>query len=241
LRAPLAAVERGAWAFDVAKVIGDEPALILLDEMPPFFVSLGAKLAGPTTTEADRLALALANLMNAIVSSRLPNACLVISDLAGAWGEGSLRIQQAIDNANQEVGRGALDITPVRLDSIELYAILRTRLFERVANEPERRAIGHAYAQAFRTAVQQGVIPESYERWIPEIPESCVGPRVRPVARLCSATRLARVAAHIDAALCCGICVLFPISWSLACRARSSGHRPAVSGFTKSSMTASVC
>src|SRR5437899_9371539 len=110
--------------------------------------------------------------MNAILSGRLPTTCLVISDLAGAWGEGSLRIQQAIDNANQEVGRGALDITPVRLDSVELYSILRTRLFERVAREPECRAVGHAYAQALRTAVQQGVMPASFERWAPEIPES---------------------------------------------------------------------
>jgi hypothetical protein len=155
-----------------ARVIGEEPALILLDELPPFFVSLGAKVAGPGTTEADRLALALANLMNAIVSGRLPAACLVISDLAGAWGEGSQRIQQAIDNANQEVGRGALDITPVRLDSIELYSILQSRLFERVADEPHRRAVGQAYAQSLRTAVQQGVIPESYERWAQEISES---------------------------------------------------------------------
>ena len=54
-----------------AKVLGDEPALVLLDELPPFFISLGAKPAGPSTTEADRLALALANLMNAIVSGRL--------------------------------------------------------------------------------------------------------------------------------------------------------------------------
>jgi len=155
-----------------ARVIGEEPALILLDEMPPFFVSLGAKLAGPSTTEADRLALALANLMNAILSGRLPNACLVISDLAGVWGEGSLRIQQAIDNANQEVGRGALDITPVRLDSVELYAILRTRLFEYVAPEPERRTVANAYAESLRTAVQQAVVAESYQRWAPEISES---------------------------------------------------------------------
>ena len=84
-----------------ANVLGDEPAVILLDERPPFFVSLGAKSAGPGTTEADRLAIALANLMNAIVSGRLPNACLVISDLAGVWGAGSVRIQEAIDNANQ--------------------------------------------------------------------------------------------------------------------------------------------
>jgi hypothetical protein len=155
-----------------ARVLGDEPALILLDELPPFFVSLGAKLAGPTTTEADRLALALANLMNAIVSGRLPNTCLVVSDLVGAWGEGSVRIQEAIDNASLEVGRGALDITPVRLDSVELYAILRSRLFGHVPDDAERRAVGQAYAQAFRTAVQQGAMPGSYERWAQEIPES---------------------------------------------------------------------
>jgi hypothetical protein len=56
-------------------------------------------------------------------------------------GDSTQRIQQAIDNANQEVGRGALDITPVRLDSIELYAILRTRLFERMADGTE--LLGH--------------------------------------------------------------------------------------------------
>lgn len=104
-------------------------------------MSLDAKPAGPRLTEADRLAIALANLMNAIMSGRLPNACLVISDLAGAWGDGSLRIQQAIDNAKQEVGRGALDITPVRLDSTELYAILRSRLFEQVPGDTERRVV----------------------------------------------------------------------------------------------------
>jgi hypothetical protein len=155
-----------------ARVIGDEPALILLDELPPFFVSLGSKVAGPGTTEADRLAIALANLMNAILSGRLQTTSLIISDLAGAWGEGSLRVQQAIDNANQEVGRGALDITPVRLDSVELYAILRSRLFERVAEEPVRRSVAQAYAQSMAVAVQQGVIPTSYERWALEIPEA---------------------------------------------------------------------
>ena len=153
-------------------MIGDEPALILLDELPPFFVNLGAKVAGPGTTEADRLAIALANLMNAILSGRLPTTCLIISDLAGAWGEGSLRVQQAIDNANQEVGRGALDITPVRLDSVELYAILRSRLFETVAEERVRGSVAQSYAQSMAVAVQQGVIPGSYERWALEIPDS---------------------------------------------------------------------
>ena len=154
------------------KVIGDEPALILLDELPPFFVSLASNAAGPGSTEADRLALALANLMNAIISGRLPNTCLVISDLSGAWGEGSLRIQQAIDNATQEITRGAVDITPVRLDSAELYAILRARLFKSKPSDEDLRAVSHAYAASYRKAVNQGVMPGSFERWAQEIPDS---------------------------------------------------------------------
>ena len=155
-----------------ARVIGQEPALILLDELPPFFVGLGGKSAGPSTTEADRLALALANLMTAIINGGLPNCCLVISDLAGAWEAGGARIQQAIDNATKEISRGAYDITPVRLDSVELYAILRARLFEIVPDQGVRREIGQDYEAAYRTAIQQGVMPGSYERWARDIGES---------------------------------------------------------------------
>ena len=53
------------------------------------------------------LAVALANPMNAILNGRPPHACLVISDRAGAWAEGSLRIQQASDSIT--FGRGALN------------------------------------------------------------------------------------------------------------------------------------
>jgi hypothetical protein len=61
-----------------ANVIGTEPALLLLDELPPYFVALASRQAGTQSTEADRLALALANLMNAILSNKLPNCCLVM-------------------------------------------------------------------------------------------------------------------------------------------------------------------
>ena len=70
-----------------ADVIGDEPALILLDELPPYFVSLASKRGGTDSSEADRSGYrAGANLMNAILSNKLPNCCLVISDLAGFLG-----------------------------------------------------------------------------------------------------------------------------------------------------------
>jgi hypothetical protein len=112
-----------------ARLIGDQPTLIMLDEMPPFFVALGARVAGPGTTQADLLSIALANLMAAIMTNRLPRCCLVIADLAGVWAQGSAHIQHAIDNATSETNRTAMDITPVRMDGLELYGILRARLF----------------------------------------------------------------------------------------------------------------
>jgi hypothetical protein len=96
-----------------ARLIGDQPTLIMLDEMPPFFVALGARATGPGTTQADLLSIALANLMAAIMTNRLPRCCLVIADLAGVWAQGSAHIQQAIDNATSETNRTAMDITPV--------------------------------------------------------------------------------------------------------------------------------
>lgn len=155
-----------------ANVIGDEPALILLDELPPYFVALAGRQAGAQSTQADQLAIALANLMNAILSNKLPNCCLVVSDLAGSWAQGSARIQQAIDNATNEVSRAAMDVVPVRLDSGELYGILQRKLFEKLPGEAERRNIGQQYATALRTAVQQGAVPQSYERWAQEVAAS---------------------------------------------------------------------
>ncbi|MFZ1101288.1 MAG: DUF499 domain-containing protein [Hyphomicrobiaceae bacterium] len=152
-----------------AKVIGEEPALILLDELPPYFVSLGSQQGSAQSSEADRLAIALANLMNAILSNKLPNCCLVISDLTGSWADGSARVQQAVNNATNEVTRAAMDLIPVRLDSGELYGILQRKLFEKLPGENERRKVGQQYASALRTAIQQGIVPESYERWAQEV------------------------------------------------------------------------
>ena len=112
--------------------------------------------------------------MNAILSNKLPNCCLVISDLSGAWAEGSSRVQQAIDNATREVSRAAMDIVPVRLDSVELYGILQRKLFEKVPppEGAERRSVSQQYAAALRTAIQQGAVPNSYDRWAADVTAS---------------------------------------------------------------------
>jgi hypothetical protein len=151
-------------------IIGDKPTLILLDELPPYFELLSGKRVGLDQTEADRLAIALGNLMSAILSDRLPNCCLVISDLAGSWAGGTAQIQRAINNTMNEVNRGAMDITPVRMDGTELYAILRTRLFKSLPGKERIAEVSQAYAGAYRTAIQQGAMPSALERWASEIP-----------------------------------------------------------------------
>jgi predicted AAA+ superfamily ATPase len=155
-----------------ARLIGDQPTLIMLDEMPPFFVALGARAAGPGTTQADLLSIALANLMSAIMTNRLPRCCLVIADLAGVWAQGSAHIQQAIDNATSETNRTAMDITPVRMDGLELYGILRARLFEDVPPTENRGPISAAYSEAYKTAVQQAAIPPLFEGWAAQIADT---------------------------------------------------------------------
>jgi hypothetical protein len=154
------------------RLISERPTLIMLDEMPPFFVALGARAAGPGTTQADLLSIALANLMSAIMTNRLPRCCLVISDLAGVWAQGSAHIQQAIDNATSETNRTALDITPVRMDGLELYGILRARLFTVVPDSNGIAPVSHAYAGAYKTAVQQGAIPPLFEGWAAQITDT---------------------------------------------------------------------
>jgi hypothetical protein len=155
-----------AWA----SIIGDRPTLILLDELPPYFELLATKQVGLQQTEADRLAIALGNLMSAILSDRLPNCCLVISDLAGSWAGGTAQLQRAINNTMNEINRGAMDITPVRMDGTELYAILRTRLFKSLPTSRQISEVAEAYAGAYRVAVQQGAMPAALERWAAEIP-----------------------------------------------------------------------
>lgn len=157
---------QSAWV----SIIGNGPTLILLDELPPYFELLATKQVGLSQTEADRLALALANLMSAILSDRLPNCCLVISDLAGSWASGSAALQRSISNTSNEINRGALDITPVRMDGVELYAILQTRLFKDLPDRETINRIAAAYGEAYRTAIQQGAMPAALERWAAEVP-----------------------------------------------------------------------
>lgn len=159
---PLMPPSEDSWV----ELLRGEPVLLLLDELPPYFEAMRAKQVGATTLDVITTT-ALANLLNAIADGKLPNACLVMTDLrASAYGAGSAAVNAALQNLEGEANRIVTRIDPVRLASDELYHILRTRLFERVATSADIEEVAAAYGRAVADAQAMGitVITEAQER-----------------------------------------------------------------------------
>ena len=169
---PLQAPGPEAWK----KVLGEDPVLIFLDELPPYMeyavsVAVGDGNLGTVTTAA------LANLFVAVAD--LSNVCLVLSDLAGTnYSIGQQGLEDAFNRAVQgvtsEATRIAVPITPVNPNGDELYHILRKRLFKEVAGEADIKAVATAYRDALSDAVKMNLTssaPESlYSRCLDSYP-----------------------------------------------------------------------
>jgi hypothetical protein len=111
---------------------GDQPSLILLDEMPPYFHYLDTQKVGNGTV-ADIATRAFANLITAAGKKR--NVCVVVSDLAASYDTGTRLINRALQDARAELGRQERNITPVDLAANEIYDILRKRLFKSLPDQ----------------------------------------------------------------------------------------------------------
>lgn len=147
------------------QLLGREPVIIFLDELPPYLeyalaVPVGnSDLASVTTT-------ALANLFVAV--TEMNNVCLVLSDLAGTnYATGQERLQASFDRAVQnitgEAKRIATPIIPVNPNGDELYHILRKRLFATVAPAAEITRVATLYRDALREAAHMNLTTTSPE------------------------------------------------------------------------------
>ena len=56
-----------------------------------------------------------------------------------------------------------MELEPVRLNSVELYQILRTRIFESLPDDSHINEVAQAYAKAIRAARQMAITSESPE------------------------------------------------------------------------------
>jgi hypothetical protein len=156
--------ESGAKAPDEAAWLnlyeGEEPILILLDEMPPYFHYYNTQALGKGTI-ADVATSALSNMITAALKKK--NVCIVISDLEAAYDTGGKLIQTALDDVTQEVGRAEVNITPVNLESNEIYEILRKRLFISLPDKSEIADIASAFATRLGEAAKAKAIERSAE------------------------------------------------------------------------------
>ncbi|RWO93350.1 MAG: DUF499 domain-containing protein [Mesorhizobium sp.] len=130
---------------------GDQPILILLDEMPPYFHYLDTQKVGNGTV-ADIATRAFANLLTA--AGKKKNVCVVVSDLAAAYDTGARLINRALEDARSELGRQERSITPVDLAANEIYDILRKRLFKSIPDKAEIDDIAEAFGRKLEEAAK---------------------------------------------------------------------------------------
>jgi hypothetical protein len=156
---------------DWIELIGDDPTLILLDELPPYFKNAVTQTVGGGTL-ADVTTFAVSNLLSAAL--KLKRLCIVISNLSGSY-EGATKeisalVQKATRDLQQETARQAKSITPVELGSDEIYHILRTRL---LAEQPDT-SIVDSVAAAFSDAISDAVRAKTVAKSATQIADEVV-------------------------------------------------------------------
>ena len=145
---------------------GNDPVLILLDEMPPYFHYLDTQIVGNGTV-ADIATRAFANMLTA--AGKKKNVCVVISDLSAAYETGGKLINRALEDARAELGRQERNITPVDLAANEIYDILRKRLFKSLPEKAEIEDIASNYGHKLEEAAKAKTIGRGAEAIADEI------------------------------------------------------------------------
>ena len=146
---------------DWIDLIGDDPTLILLDELPPYFDYAVTRVVGDGNL-AQVTTYALGNLLSAAL--KLKRCSIVLSNLSGSYEGASKQLRQAIRNFEQEANRQARAVTPVELASQEIYEILRKRLFRKLPNQSVVDSVATAYAGALLEAVKSKSVAKSAEQ-----------------------------------------------------------------------------
>jgi hypothetical protein len=156
------------------QMLGSDPLLLFLDELPPYLEQAVASPVGNADLGVVTTA-ALANLFVAV--SEMNNVVVVLSDLAGtnfSLGQANLEaaFNRAVQGITAESRRIAVPITPVNPNGDELYHILRKRLFERVAAAQEIEKVAVEYREALRQAAQMNLTTTAPETLYTRITDS---------------------------------------------------------------------
>lgn len=164
---PLQAPGKTAWV----NLLKGEKLLILLDELPPYFENAKSKTIGNTDLSVVTKT-ALSNLLVALGSEELSQVCIVISDLKATYESGSQQINQALHDFENEVGRGAVNLEPVGLNTDEVYQILKKRIFTELPDGDTILSIARDYGDVIKTAGQMDLVHISPDKFVQQVRES---------------------------------------------------------------------
>lgn len=151
---------------DWCALIGEAPTLILLDELPPYFDYAVTRPVGGGTL-AQVTTYALSNLLSAAM--KLPRTAIVVSNLTGSYQGATQALAKAIKDIAEETKRQARSITPVDLNTNEIYEILRKRMFTRLPEPAVIEKIASAFGLAINEAIRAKTIAKSPEQIADEV------------------------------------------------------------------------
>ena len=164
---PLSAPGQKAWE----NLFAGETVLVMLDELAPYLVNARSISIGNSDL-AQVTATALSNLLVALGRPGCQRVCLVITDLSAAYESGGAQLGSILKDFENETHRTAMTLEPVRLNSDELYHILRKRIFEEIPDESEIGEVAQAYAKSIRQARQMSITTEAPEEFASRIMSS---------------------------------------------------------------------
>ena len=136
-------------ADDIQRLIGEQPTLILLDELVRW-VAAAKQLEGEQSQRAaNGLRNALTAISKAVANS--PHAVMVITtpeEGHDAYRDETQFVHNAMNNLDSVTARTARDFTPT--ETADVPAILRRRLFQNTGTDKYRLEVAQAYAAVWR-------------------------------------------------------------------------------------------
>jgi hypothetical protein len=131
----------------LGELLGDEPALLLLDEVLIYIASGKALKRGETTVATQNL-IFLQRLTEAV--NQRKHAAMVYSlqaSVGEAVGEDALLAQL-------EKIHSRIDVRKEPVSGDEVLRVVQRRLFDELPDEPVRRQVAHEYAQSLRVYLE---------------------------------------------------------------------------------------
>jgi hypothetical protein len=151
-------------------VLGSEPVLILLDELPSYLQMAQGEPVGASTLGELTIG-ALERLFNAL--PRCPRACVVVTNLKDdVYLEGSGQLRTLIESLTKHYDRNAQAITPVQQNTGEVFEIVRKRLFDGLPSQDRIDEVAQAYVAALQKAKRVDTIPTTPETFVERIRET---------------------------------------------------------------------